>query len=109
MSRNAPYTGPSNSSDTAGLDANSMAAALHAYKLLGDCFERATDEQMPEHTMYLDAPLALIREQIEDRSRIERELASAVQLSRHKGISWRAIGAALGVSAADARLKFKDQ
>lgn len=109
MSRDVPYTGPSDSSDLAGLDANSMAAALHSYRLLGDCFEKASEDELPELGVYLEAPLALIRERIEDRSRIERELVSAVQLSRHKGISWRAIGAALGVSAADARLRFKDQ
>lgn len=109
MSRDAPYTGPSDSSDLAGLDANSMAAARHSYRLFGDCFEKVSEGELPELGVYLDAPLALIRERLEDRSRSERELASAVQLSRHKGISWHAIGAALRVSAADARLRFKDQ
>lgn len=50
----------------------------------------------------LEDPLTLVRLRSEDGAKAQRQLAAAVRLARYKAISWRAIGAALGMSAADA-------
>lgn len=109
MAREVPYSGPSDTNDFDGLEADEMSASLYAYRLLGDCFEDATDAEMFGRGFHLEDPLSLVRERGEDHAKARRQLAAAVHLARYKGTSWRAIGAALGMSAAEARQAFRDE
>ncbi|WP_432246284.1 hypothetical protein ACRB8A_20100 (plasmid) [Arthrobacter sp. G.S.26] len=108
MSREAPYSGPSGTNDFDGLTADEMAASLHGYRLLGECFEDSTDEEMMGRGFLLDDPLLLVRQRVEDQARVQRELAAAVRLARYKDMNWWDIGEALGVPAAEARQTFRD-
>lgn len=108
-SREVPYSGPSDTDEFDGLEADEMAAAMHSYRLLGDCFEDSTDDEMFGRGFLLEDPLTLVRQRGEDHAKAQRQLAAAVRLARYKETSWRAIGAALGLSAADARQTFRDE
>ena len=108
MSREVPYSGPSDANDFDALEADEMAAVMHAYRLLGDCFEDSTDDEMFGRGFYLDDPLALVRPRIEDRARIDRELRAAVHLARYRGQGWEEIGEVVAMRPTDAMQVFRD-
>lgn len=106
MSRSVPYTGPSGFRGLGGVDADEMMARLHAFELLGDCNEEASEAELTAQLFYLSAPLALLGRCRDNSEKAERELLSAVRLSRHEGASWQDIGSTLGLSAGDAHTRF---
>ena len=106
MSRSVPYTGPSGFRGLGGVDADEMMARLHAFELLGDCDEEASEAELTAQLFYLSAPLALLSRCRDSSEKAERELISAVRLSRYQGASWQDIGSTLGLSAEDAHARF---
>lgn len=106
MSRSVPYLGPSGFRGLGGVDADEVMARLHAFELLGDCDEEASEAELTAQLFYLSDPLALLSRCRDSSEKAERELVSAVRLSRHQGASWQDIGSTLGLSAEEARTRF---
>lgn len=108
MARKPPYAGPSDTNDFDGLSPDQMARALHEYRLLGDCFEDATDEEMMGRGFLIEEPLDLIAAKFKQEKKARRELLAAIQLAHYKGNDWREIGTAVGMNEAEARGIYKD-
>lgn len=108
MARKPPYAGPSDTNDFDNLSPDRMAQALHEYRLLGDCFEDAADEEMMGRGFLIEEPLDLIAAKFEQEKRARRELLAAIRLAHYKGNDWREIGTALGMTEAEAMGTYKD-
>lgn len=85
--RDHPYAGPDYTNDFDGLDPERASHILRAYKLLGDAFEDATDDEMMSRGWLLDDPLALVQDRAARLQQAVRELTAAVELARHQGLS----------------------
>lgn len=90
--RDAPYAGPSDTNDFDDLTPDDAAKLLHQYRLLGDCFERSTDDEMMGRGWLIDDWWALVENKQDPLMRAERELTAAVKLARNEGASWADIG-----------------
>lgn len=108
MARKPPYAGPSDTNDFDGLTPDQMAEAMHAYRLLGDCFEDSTDEEMMGRGFLIEEPLELIKEKFEQEKKARRELLAAVRLAHYKGNDWREIGTALDMDEVGAMRTYRD-
>lgn len=104
--RGKPYAGPSGTNDFDDLSPDEMAKAVHEYRLLGECFETLTDEEMMGRGWAIDSPLILVEGHADNLRRAQRELAAAVDLARSQGKSWSAIADALGSSTDDTRARY---
>jgi len=94
--RDHPYAGPSDTNDFDDLEPDEASRMLRAYKLLGDAFEDATDDEMLGRGRLLEDPLELIRDRAARLRQAVRELTAAVELAKHMGVSDRDVGDAEG-------------
>ena len=107
--RDNPYAGPSDTNDFDGLSPDEMAKAMHEYRLLGECFETLTDDEMMGRGWLIENPLMLVEGHADNLRRAQRELTAAVALARNQGTSWTALADALGMSRAEVRKRYEDQ
>ncbi len=103
-----PYTGPEDTNDFDGLTADEMSELVASYKLLGECFEDASAEDMLGRGFLMDVPLELVRAKSDKAAQARRELLAAVRLARLKGSGWHQIGAALGMTWMEAKKEFSE-
>lgn len=104
-----PYTGPEDTNDFDDLTADEMSELVSSYKLLGECFEDTTAEDMLGRGFLMDVPLELVRDKFDKAAQARRELVAAVKLARFKGLDWHEIGAALGMTRAEAMKDFGER
>lgn len=98
--REHPYAGPSDTNDFDDLNPDEASRMLRAYKLLGDAFEDATDDEMIGRGWLLEDPFELVRDRAARVRQAVRELNAAVELANHLGLSDREVGEAEGRSPA---------
>ena len=98
--REHPYAGPSDTNDFDDLGPDEASRMLRAYKLLGDAFEDASDEELFGRGWLLEDPLELVRDRAARLRQAVRELNAAVELAKHMGASDRDVGDAEGRSQA---------
>jgi hypothetical protein len=96
--REHPYAGPSDTNDFDDLGPDEASRMLRAYKLHGDAFEDATDEEMLGCGWLLEDPLGLVRDRATRLRQAVRELNAAVELAKHMGAPDRDVGDAEGQS-----------
>lgn len=68
------YTGPTGTNDFDDLTADEMSELVASYKLLGECFEDASAEEMLGRGFLMDVPLELVRDKFEKVAQARREL-----------------------------------
>lgn len=85
--REPPYAGPSDTNGFDDLDPDEASRMLRAYKLLGDAFEDATDDELRGRGWLLEDPLELIRDRAARLRQAVREFTAAIELAKHKGAS----------------------
>jgi hypothetical protein len=98
--RERPYAGPSDTNDFDDLNPDEASRMLRAYKLLGDAFEDATDEEMLGYGRLLENSLELVRDRAARLRQAVRELNAAIELAKHLGVPDRDVGDAEGESPA---------
>lgn len=101
-----PYTGPEGTNDFDELTADEMSELVASYKLLGECFEDTSAEDMLGRGFLMDVPLELVRDKFDKAAQARRELVAAVKLARFKGLGWHEIGEALGMTGIEAMKDF---
>nr|WP_015061909.1 hypothetical protein [Arthrobacter sp. J3.40]AFK89285.1 hypothetical protein [Arthrobacter sp. J3.40] len=107
--RPSPYTGPTETNDFDDLNADQMSELVASYKLLGECFEDASSDDMLGRGFLIDTPLDLLKDKYGRAEQTRRELRAAVRLARFKGLGWRDIGAAMGMAEKEAMEEFSDR
>ncbi|WP_104182338.1 hypothetical protein [Arthrobacter sp. B0490] len=104
--RQPPYAGPDDAGDFDGLTPDEAAKLLNSYRLLGDCFELHSDEDLARRGWLLSDWKTLLENRQEQLQRADRELAAAVRLARNEGASWHDIARILRLPIAEARAHF---
>lgn len=104
-----PYSGPTDTNDFDDLTADEMSELVASYKLLGECFEDASAEDMLGRGFLMDVPLELLKDKFHKAKQTRRELRAAVKLARFKGLDWREIGEALGMTWVEAMKEFSER
>lgn len=90
------------------LDPEQANELLNSYRLLGDCFETETDEDMMGRGWLIESWGKLLRGHQEKAQQAKRELAAAVRLARNEGGTWIEIGQARGMDYQQVREHFPD-
>ncbi|MHA7145395.1 hypothetical protein ACX80U_11830 [Arthrobacter sp. TmT3-37] len=104
--RRPPYAGPDDPSGFDGLTPDEASKRLHSYRLLGDCFELSSDDDLVRRGWLIEDWKALLENRQEQSVRAERELTAAAQLARDQGASWHDIARILRLPVQEARARF---
>lgn len=100
------YTGPRDTNDFDNLDPDQAVATMAAYKLLGEAFEDASEEDMLGRGWLLEVPLELVRALAQRRVKAEREVLAAIKLARLQGESDAGIAEAAGLDLDELTARF---
>lgn len=104
--RNPPYAGPDDTDDFDDLSPDEALRAFTSYRLLGDCFEHSSDDDLAGYGRLIRDWKALLSNRQEQARRADRELAAAVRLARNEGASWHDIARALRLPLEEIRARF---
>jgi hypothetical protein len=99
--RKEPYSGPAGANDFDGLSVDDASRLLNSYRLLGDCFEDATDEEMLGRGWLIDGWRDLVEGHHQRAEKARREFVAAIRLARNEGASWRELSAITGHTEAE--------
>lgn len=100
------YTGPRDTNDFDDLDPDQAVATMAAYRLLGEAFEDASEEDMLGRGWLLEVPLELVRALAQRRVKAEREVLAAIKLARLQGESDAGIAEAAGLDLDELTARF---
>jgi hypothetical protein len=104
--RRPPYTGPKDTNDFDNLSPDEALRAFTSYRLLGDCFEQSSDDDLAARGRLIQDWKTLLKDRQEQAQRAERELAAAVRLARNEGASWNDIARTLRLPLEETRAHF---
>lgn len=104
--RKPPYAGPNGTDDFDNLSPDEALRAFTSYRLLGDCFEQSSDEDLATHGWLIEDWKTLLKDRQKQTQRADRELGAAVRLARNEGASWHDIARTLRLPIEETRAHF---
>jgi hypothetical protein len=104
--RKPPYAGPDDTNQFDDLTPDEALRAFTSYRLLGDCFEESSDDELVGRGWLIEDWRALLKDRQQQAYRAERELSAAVRLARNEGVSWHDIGRTLRLPLEEVRARF---
>lgn len=100
------YAGPNDTRQFDDLTPDQAVQAFTSYRLLGDCFEQSSDDDMIGRGWFIEDWKALLEDRQQQAQRADRELSAAVRLARNEGASWHEIARTLCLPLKEVRARF---
>ena len=104
--RKPPYAGPDDTNQFNNLTPDKAVRIFTSYRLLGDCFEQCSDDDLLGRGWLIEDWKALLVNRQKQAQRADRELVAAVRLARNECVRWREIARTLVLPPEEVRARF---